>query len=263
MVNDTKGDLPEWRQVKTRGRYNLKSRSTCINNHEWTPENTGIRPGTQGRYCRHCKRDQNTARRTGSGDHNQGKKLTLKSQCIYGHKYTPENTIITKTGRNCAECARTRSRVNKARRRKGLATLKMSQIMEAEGVSAVYEYARIKGLERPDVEDLVKKDSLAYLKLSLEASKASDEINFQVDRTWEKAKKLPLCYGKEGEWTDYPKTQAPSTVTAALMCAGCDIFEQCAKFAELTKPTVGVWAGEVWIIDPKAPNGSKGVKRDK
>lgn len=263
MGNEMRSDLPEWRQVKNRGRPGLKERPTCLNGHLWTPENTGLRPGSDGRYCRHCKRDQNAARRSGPQDHNKGKKLTPKSQCIYGHKYTPENTLATKTGRNCAECARTRSRVNKARRRAGLATLKMSAIMEAEGVSAVYEYARIKGLERPDVEDLVKKDSLAYLKLSLEASKASDEINFQVDRVWENSKKLPLCYGKEAEWTDYPKTQAPTVVAAALMCDGCDIFEQCAKFAELTKPTVGVWGGEVWIVDPKAPNGSKGVKRDK
>ena len=263
MSNDTKGDLPEWRQVKRRGRYNLKSRLTCINNHLWTPENTGIREGTQGRYCKQCRKDQNLSRRIGAGDHNKGKKLTVKSHCKYSHEYTPENTRITKNGRECKECARTRSRVNQARRRAGLTVLKLSAIMEEQGISAVYEYARIEGLERPDVEDLVKKDSLAYLKLSLEASKASDEINFQVDRTWENSKRLPLCYGKEGQWSDYPKTQAPTQVTAALMCAGCDIFEQCAKFAELTRPTVGVWAGDVWIVDPKAPNGSKGVKRDK
>lgn len=263
MANNTKSDLPEWRQVKTRGRAGLKTRLDCVNGHPWTPENTGIRPGTQGRYCKQCKRNQNTARRTGPGDYNKGKKLTVKSHCRYGHEYTPDNIVMSKTGRGCRECGRTRSRVNKARRRQGLQTLKMSEIMELQGVSAVYEYARIKGLERPDVEDLVKKDSLAYLKLSLEASKASDEINFQVDRTWENSKRLPLCYGKEGEWSDYPKTQAPTIVAAALMCAGCDIFDQCDKFAKLTKPIVGVWAGDVWIVDPKAPNGTKGVKRDK
>lgn len=263
MSNEIRGDLPEWRQVTNSRRPDLKNRATCTNNHPWTPENTGLRPGNNGRYCRHCKRDQNRARRTGPGDHNKGKKLTVKSHCKYGHEYTLDNTITTKSGRECRECARTRSRVNQARRRAGLTALKMSAIMEEQGVSAVYEYARIKGLERPDVEDLVKKDSLAYLKLSLEASKASDEINFQVDRTWENSKRLPLCYGKEAQWSDYPKTQAPTIVAAALMCAGCDIFEQCARFAELTKPTVGVWAGDVWIVDPKAPNGSKGVKRDK
>ena len=62
---------PEHLEVVTRGVNNLRgvgcmavnaARTRCVNGHDYTPENTYIRPGGAGhRDCRQCKRDRTRA----------------------------------------------------------------------------------------------------------------------------------------------------------------------------------------------------------
>lgn len=59
-------------------------------------------------------------------------------------------------------------------------------------------------------------------------------------------KDVAKCRG-DFRYTDYEDDEAPSKVQAALMCAGCPLFDQCGEFALKIRPTHGVWAGKVWV----------------
>lgn len=113
------GTPSENRQDSVRnGTHGYAKRTHCKNGHEFTPENTFSRKGG-ARGCRACRRDykrykkanENRQRRReymrGYRARQPKAKKPPRSECKYGHEYTPENTYIDGKGkRHCRQCRR-------------------------------------------------------------------------------------------------------------------------------------------------------------
>lgn len=95
---DTRGDNE--RDKVRNGNHRNGNKTHCPRGHEFTPENTYIRVGVQGRDCRACwKLRPSSYKPTGTGNKD-------KTHCIRGHEFTPENIYRRKGGgRTCRACA--------------------------------------------------------------------------------------------------------------------------------------------------------------
>jgi hypothetical protein len=90
---------------------------------------------------------------------------------------------------------------------------------------------RVLGEQKPD-----KQYSYDSLMLSAEASRALKDL-------WrEAAIKGANCLNREEEFRG---DTLPSDRDAALMCAGCPVFDLCEKYRKLAHPGWGVYAGHV------------------
>ena len=99
----------------------INARKThCIGGHAFTPENTRIWGGQ--RICRTCRREalRRAYARIPRGP-TPGEFNAAKTHCPRGHEYTPENTIVIKTGpsrrRVCRICQRASQRAHYHRRK--------------------------------------------------------------------------------------------------------------------------------------------------
>lgn len=103
----------------------------CPQNHEYTPENTYVVPGTGARHCKTCRRDRMKTRR--SGGPGRGGKNAEKTHCPKNHEYTDENTYRNKEGRRwCRTCMRANSALQNVKRY-GITPEKLQEMMEAQG----------------------------------------------------------------------------------------------------------------------------------
>jgi len=83
--------------------------------------------------------------------------------------------------------------------------------------------------------------ALKYLQLTKRAERAAETLQKKLgDDT-------PLCEDNPGPYIDYAEGEEPSAIEAYLMCKGCPVLLECARFATAYKPPVGVWGGEVYI----------------
>lgn len=80
----------------------------CKHGHEFTPENTHVRP-SGSRLCVQCSRERQRNGRPRAGVIRAG-----FTHCRVGHPYSGENLRIdAKGGRDCRECARFRAQLNR------------------------------------------------------------------------------------------------------------------------------------------------------
>lgn len=82
--------------------------------------------------------------------------------------------------------------------------------------------------------------ALNYLKLTKRAERMSDALQKGM------AKDRARCADNPGPYIDYEEGSEPTKNQAYLMCVGCPVLVQCARFASAYKPAVGVWGGEVY-----------------
>jgi hypothetical protein len=86
-----------------RGGHRCRDATYCKHGHEFTPENTHIRPNG-ARVCRECYRKRNRERY-------EPHPLPPQTHCKRGHEFTPENTRIGSKGERCCRtCHRDYSR---------------------------------------------------------------------------------------------------------------------------------------------------------
>lgn len=144
--------------------------------------------------------------------------LADRTHCNYGHEYVTENITWRKDGgRACKICRRANKTRNKIRRAK----------------------------MKSDVEDsLAKKNQLDYLKLNDSQAKASDAMNFAVDR----AGARPPCEANPDLWAfdpDTPPSTWPTSQEAQDMCAGCPFLQECFVLGESLrqKDVSGIFGG--------------------
>lgn len=107
-------------------RRKYEAQTHCRYGHEFSPENTRLRPGLvlPLRWCRECerRRDRDRAssrvrsRLTPRRSRATGEPRKLRPACPSGHEYTPENTRVNPSGhRVCRACARQHFRNSQAR----------------------------------------------------------------------------------------------------------------------------------------------------
>lgn len=214
----------------------LANRTHCNHGHEFTPENTGTRWKNEGRVCITCRREASkryfSKKRPPPRD---------KKYCKWGHLFEEGAPP------NCRTCNNLKNQDRRRQMKLGLPNRTIAVIMAELGVNAALVRAKLQGLPLDDLEEQMKKDSLQYLKLDTEGSKASDALNYQVDRT----NTAPFCRADPAPWMDYEK--APTDAVAEEMCNGCPLWAECDRLAIATRPPTGVWAGQVWVEDVKDP----------
>lgn len=244
-INNVWHDIPPWPVSLQPKRNDLVLRTHCDNGHEFSLENTYYRKDG-GRRCKICYR----VRRNGYYRAQKNREpVDERTTCRYGHAWTPENIYVRKdTGyMMCKLCGRDKQRIAQAKKRGSITPEVELLIFERD--------AKLKGLPITDLEDEVKKDNLAYLKLSPESAQAETNFTIAVQD-----KGRPKCYRDPGPWQDYDDENPPSQVEAALLCTGCKVWEECAIFAMLNKPTHGVWAGERFEDSDRVGVGQKVYK---
>lgn len=121
--------------------------------------------------------------------------------------------------------------------RKSTGTLTADQVERSENK------AHRKAADRADV--LIEKgkvdNALNYLRLNKRSERAAEALHKKLDS------EKPRCAENPGPWIDYPDDDRPTAREAYLMCQGCPMLLECARFATAYKPAVGVWGGEVYV----------------
>lgn len=115
--------------------------------------------------------------------------------------------------------------------------------LSAEQVERTEARAYRRASDRAD--SLIQKgkidSALNYIKLAKRADRAAEALHKKLDR------EKPNCADSPGPYIDYPEVSPPTPMEAYLMCQGCPVLLECARFASAYKPAVGVWGGEVYI----------------
>lgn len=103
-------------------------------------------------------------------------------------------------------------------------------------------YAQKKASERADkmIEEGKEDSALSYLKMAKRAEKAAESLYSAMERT------EPNCADNPGPYVDYDEDNPPTKNQAYLMCAFCPVLVECARFANVYRPEIGVWGGEVY-----------------
>jgi len=98
----------------------------CSQGHEFTPENTYIRPGRGGRDCNECRRQIVHKAQQKRAKLQEGVAVAdrvvigqvTKTHCKNGHEYTEENIYVDPRGnRQCRECRRDSVRRSQAKKK--------------------------------------------------------------------------------------------------------------------------------------------------
>lgn len=102
--------------------------------------------------------------------------------------------------------------------------------------------AQRRAADRADELIQVGKDdaALSYLKLNKRAERASFTLHKKLVNT------KPNCANDPRPYVDYNEDLPPSKPEAFLLCRGCSVMVECARFATAYKPAVGIWGGEVY-----------------
>lgn len=83
-----------------------------------------------------------------------------------------------------------------------------------------------------------------YLRVKPEAEAAWDRFNKQLNKARDSGKGLPNCEDDPGPWMDYDDENPPSAEEAYSLCVDCPLLAACGLYAELDRPTHGIWAGD-------------------
>lgn len=107
------------KRARKEGQRKPRERKThCKRGHEFTEENTYMKPGTGKRECRTCLKT-NRQERTRREREQRGPAVDRKkTHCKWGHEFNSENTFYNPNGsRRCRQCMREHNRRSKERRR--------------------------------------------------------------------------------------------------------------------------------------------------
>jgi len=92
-----------------------------------------------------------------------------------------------------------------------------------------------------------------YLRLDDEETVAFEALNDAVDQYGALCKDVV-----PSPWMDYDMTPVaegeepapfakPSRYDAGQLCAGCPVMLECDRFASVSRPVHGIWAGKMWF----------------
>ncbi len=112
--------------TKLHAQLRREAQTHCVNDHEWTDENTDYvidKDGYRNRRCRSCRLLRQAEYR--AKNYVQPTKKQPPTHCVHGHEYNEENSAYKKSdgSRYCRECNRVRSRENQRILREAKAAL--------------------------------------------------------------------------------------------------------------------------------------------
>jgi hypothetical protein len=173
-------------------------------------------------------------------------RLSVGDFCKKGHKIEEGNVRYYKNSNGnhavgCLTCSRSYER-EKARKRR--ADYGQRQMIEANtrrhrDKTRAERYDKILAVEL--TEGTGKYTGLNYLKLNKRSQRAWEPLEKKFDQT------KSNCYDDPERYIDYDENNPPLASRAYLMCKGCPMLVECARFAAAYKPPIGVWGGEVYI----------------
>ena len=85
-----------------------------------------------------------------------------------------------------------------------------------------------------------EENALNYLRLNKRSERAAESLQNAMDAN------DPNCAGNPGPYIDYDEEYPPTKQEAYIMCNGCPMLIECARFANTYRPEIGVWGGEVY-----------------
>ena len=158
-------------------------------------------------------------------------------ECKHGHLLDGPNygerMVNGKTQVFCRACHRQSVRKNAG----------LEPIPTANDVERAEHRAYRKASDRADglIEKGKVDNALNYMRLGKRADRAAEALHQKLDAV------EPNCAENPGPYIDYPEDNPPTPMEAYVMCQGCPVLLECARFATAYKPMVGVWGGELYI----------------
>lgn len=153
-----------------------------------------------------------------------GGDVKLGDFCSKGHKIVGKNmrvkTVDGVAYLHCLQCSSGKRKADKPETR--TVRERYKDITELDGVAG----SNYTGLN--------------YLKLNKRSQRAWEPLEKAFDRT------RSLCHENPGPYIDYDEGRPPTRDEAYMLCEGCPMLVECARFASAYKPIIGVWGGEVW-----------------
>lgn len=205
---------------------------TCKNGHEIVGDNVQhyLNRGVQRVRCATCnKPPRQQAKKPGD-------------VCRHGHVMEGDNLGVRKNNAGvevffCKSCRRTQLQRWSATPAGRAANAKPNNNPEKKRRAAQRRAA-----ERADELILKGKEenALNYLRLTKRAERAAGALQHSMEST------DPLCADNPGPYIDYDEEFPPTKQEAYMMCNGCPMLAECARFATAYKPEIGVWGGEVY-----------------
>ena len=103
--------------------------------------------------------------------------------------------------------------------------------------------ARQRAAEKADklIKNGKDQNALKYLLLTKRAERAVGPLQKKLGSN------KALCEDNPGPYIDYAEGKEPTAEEAYLLCKGCPVLLECARFATAYAPPIGVWGGEVYI----------------
>lgn len=103
-------------------------------------------------------------------------------------------------------------------------------------------HAQKRAAERADemIKSGKEDQALNYLKLAKRADRASSTLQKAIDERGAK------CLDNPAPYVDYDDENPPTKDEAYELCRGCPVLIECARFANVYRPEVGIWGGEVY-----------------
>jgi len=177
-------------------------------------------------------------------------KIQLGDICIKGHKIEGENAhwIAGKNGGDkvvrCKACTAERKSLYYE------ANKNNKEFQERQRESRRNARDRREQKNREEryekiLEVEITKGSGTYTGLNyLRMTKGAERVWEPLYNMFEKARSF--CYNSPANYIDYKEEDTPSKAHAFELCNGCPMLVECGRFANVYRPVVGVWAGEVW-----------------
>ena len=218
----------------------LKVGDFCRKGHKIEGENvqTYLNHGIQRIRCAQCNRVKPNGR------------IKLGDICIYGHKIEGSNAHWIKSQNGGDDVLRCKTCTNARKARYLEANKDNKEFQERARESRRNSKARRMQKNREEryekiLEVEVTRSSGGYTGLNyLRMTKAAERVWEPLHNMFDKARSF--CYQNPTNYIDYEEEDTPSKNHAFQLCNGCPMLVECGRFANVYKPVVGVWAGEVW-----------------
>lgn len=178
-------------------------------------------------------------------------KLKLGDTCVHGHKIEGSNAKWLNIGKSpepvlrCKTCDVARKNRYREANKDNEEYIKRKREASRRSEEKKRAEKRLERYEKILAVEVTKSSGstytgLKYLGLSKREQMAWQPLQEKFNET------SSFCYESPRDYMDYDSDFPPSKSRAFELCNGCPMLVECGRFANASKPVIGVWAGEVW-----------------